>query len=62
MTEPLFGLVFRGPNTPFGFAFLGRQWSEETLIGFAYAFEQRTMIRKTVMPIIKLKTELKPQR
>ncbi len=51
-------LVRIGPNTPFGISFMGRAWSEETLIGLAYAFEQRTMVRKEVVPYIVPKTEL----
>jgi amidase len=51
-------LVQIGPNTPFGISFMGRAWSEETLIGFAYAFEQRTMVRTGVVPYIVPKTEL----
>jgi amidase len=31
---------------------MGAKWSEETLIGFAYAFEQRTHIRSKVQPYI----------
>jgi amidase len=38
-------MVNVAPNIPFGLAFIGRRWSEETLISFAYAFEQRTMMR-----------------
>lgn len=45
-------LVNVAPNVPFGIAFIGRQWSEETLISLAYAFEQRTMIRKKTKPYI----------
>ena len=45
-------LVNVAPNVPFGIAFVGRQWSEETLISLAYAFEQRTMIRKMRKPYI----------
>lgn len=45
-------LVDVAPNVPFGIAFVGRQWSEETLISLAYAFEQRTMIRKMRKPYI----------
>ena len=45
-------LVNVAPNVPFGIAFIGRQWSEETLISLAYAFEQRTMIRKMRKPYI----------
>ena len=45
-------LVDVAPNIPFGIAFIGRRWSEETLISLAYAFEQRTMIRKKGKPYI----------
>ncbi len=45
-------LVNVAPNVPFGIAFIGRRWSEETLISLAYAFEQRTMIRKKRKPYI----------
>lgn len=47
-----------GPNLPFGLSFLGPQFSEELLIGLAYAFEQRTMIREKVLPYIRPTTEL----
>lgn len=53
-------LVRIGPNIPFGISFMGRAWSEETLIGFAYAFEQRTMMRRKIAPHIVPKTELRP--
>lgn len=46
------------PNIPFGISFAGALWSEESLIGFAYAFEQRTMVRKTVKPYIKPSIEI----
>ena len=45
-------LVNVAPNIPFGIAFIGRRWSEETLISLAYAFEQRTMIRTKSNPHI----------
>lgn len=45
-------LVDVAPNVPFGIAFIGRRWSEETLISLAYAFEQRTMIRTKGNPHI----------
>lgn len=51
--------ILLGPNIPFGLAFMGRAWSEETLISLAYAFEQRTMERMNVKPWIQPKTELK---
>ena len=31
---------------------MGPKWSEETLIGFAYAYEQRTHTRSKVQPYI----------
>jgi amidase len=40
------------PNVPFGLAFAGKLWSEESLIGFAYAFEQRTEVRGRVKPYL----------
>lgn len=40
--------VETGPGVPFGISFLGPKWSEETLIEIAYAFEQRTLVRKTL--------------
>ncbi|KAF1990326.1 amidase [Aulographum hederae CBS 113979] len=52
------GLVDSGPNVPFGISFCGAKWSEATLIGLAYAFEQRTMARNTVQPYFVPTTEL----
>lgn len=49
------------PNIPFGIAFVGRKWSEEKLISFAYAFEQRTMIRRQMKPYIRPTFELSDQ-
>lgn len=40
-----------GPGIPFGLAFMAEKWSEEKLIGMAYAFEQRTHVRKKVLPL-----------
>lgn len=51
-------LVFYGPGVPFGISFLGDLFSEETLIGIAYAFEQRTDVRHSIKPIVQPKTEL----
>jgi len=50
------------PNIPFGIAFIGRRWSEETLIALAYAFEQRTMTRQKMRPYINPTFELGDQR
>ncbi|KAK4663497.1 hypothetical protein QC763_608890 [Podospora pseudopauciseta] len=40
------GLVQQGPNIPFGISFLGGMFEEEKLLALAYAFEQRTLVRK----------------
>ncbi|KAG9123333.1 hypothetical protein FRC07_015073 [Ceratobasidium sp. 392] len=37
--------VFPAPGIPFGLAFLGTAYSEPSLIGFAYAYEQNTHTR-----------------
>lgn len=47
-----------GPNFPFGFSFLGARFSEFELVGLAYAFEQRTLVRNTVLPYVQPATEL----
>lgn len=45
-------LVSIAPGVPFGLAFIGRKWSEETLISLAYAFEQRTQVRRKRKPLV----------
>lgn len=47
-----------GPNFPYGLSFMGAQFDEFNLIGLAYAFEQRTLVRNTVVPYIEPATEL----
>lgn len=51
-------LVETGPNIPFGLSFIGPAWSEASLIGYAYAYEQRTQTRNKVQPYIVPSTEL----
>lgn len=51
-------LVEIGPNIPFGLSFIGPAWSEASLIGYAYAFEQRTMVRNQVQPYLVPNVEL----
>lgn len=46
------------PNLPFGISFLGERFGEEGIIGLAYAFEQRTMVRGEVVPYLLPATEL----
>lgn len=43
------GLVELGPGIPIGLSFLGPRWSEPTLIGLAYDFEQKTKWRDQVL-------------
>ncbi|KAH9998077.1 glutamyl-tRNA amidotransferase subunit A [Xylariaceae sp. FL0662B] len=52
------GLANVAPNIPFGLSFLGAKFTEEKLIGFAYAFEQKTNIRDKVKPYVVPDTEL----
>ena len=54
-------MVDIAPGIPFGISFLGRKWSEETLIGLAYAYEQRTMVMRNRKPLIRPKSELSDQ-
>jgi len=37
---------------------MGPAWSEASLISFAYAYEQRTMVRNQVQPFIVPNAEL----
>ena len=51
---------YQGSDTRarFGLSFLGPAWSEASLIGYAYAYEQRTRTRDRVQPYIVPSTEL----
>ncbi|EAU31864.1 predicted protein [Aspergillus terreus NIH2624] len=51
-------LVVQAPGVPFGMSFLGARWSEESLIGMAYAFEQRTRVRETLRRVVEPRGEL----
>ncbi|KAL4867176.1 hypothetical protein BDV12DRAFT_198521 [Aspergillus spectabilis] len=53
------GLVSAAPNIPFGFSFSGARFTDAKLIGLAYAFEQRTMIRETILSYIAPLTDLR---
>lgn len=46
------------PNVPVGLSFLGEQWSEEKLIGWAFSYEQKTLWRNKIDPVVKPKTQL----
>ncbi|RFU79559.1 amidase [Trichoderma arundinaceum] len=52
-------LTLSSPNGPFGIAFSGPAFSEETLFAMAYDFEQRTNVRTSIKPYIVPQTELK---
>jgi amidase len=47
-----------GPNQPFGLGFAGDFFGEETLIEIAYSFEQITVMRNRILPLIQPTTEL----
>lgn len=51
-------LNISGPNFPYGISFMGAHFDEFNLIGLAYAFEQRTLVRNTIVPYIQPATEL----
>lgn len=51
-------LVSTAPNVPFGLSFMGAKFDEATLIGYAYAYEQRTLHRNDVQPYIVPNIEL----
>lgn len=52
------GLVDEAPGIPFGLSFLGRRWSEEMLVGLAYAFEQRSLARGRGVRYVEPATEI----
>ncbi|RLL98662.1 hypothetical protein CFD26_107789 [Aspergillus turcosus] len=51
-------LVEKAPGIPFGISFLGPRWSEESLIGMAYAFEQKTLVREKLQRYIEPRSDL----
>lgn len=51
-------LNLSAPNQPVGLCFAGAAFSEMSLIEMAYAYEQRTMVRKKIQPYVQPKTEL----
>jgi amidase len=59
VTRNRFGnLNATSPNFPFGIAFMAEHFAEERLVGIAYAFEQRTKVRKTIVPYLQPRTEV----
>ena len=51
-------LLTKAPGIPFGVAFLGKHWSEADLIGYAFAYEQKTNHRAQVLPYLAPVTQL----
>ncbi|KAF5861743.1 hypothetical protein ETB97_012620 [Aspergillus alliaceus] len=51
-------LVQTAENVPFGISSMGAHWSEETLIGMAYAFEQQTLARQKLRRYIEQRVEV----
>ncbi|KAK2770626.1 hypothetical protein FQN53_005410 [Emmonsiellopsis sp. PD_33] len=56
--NPRGNLVDIGPGVPMGLSFLGNLWSEESLIGMAYAYEQKSLERAKLKRYIEPTTEL----
>ncbi|KAH8890366.1 amidase signature enzyme [Thozetella sp. PMI_491] len=50
--------VAMAPGMPLGLTFVGDQWSERTLIGYAYAYEQVSKKRQTLSPYLKIDADL----
>ena len=52
------GRYYANECRSFGLSFMGQRFSEAKLIGLAYAYEQRTLVRNKVQPYIVPNTEL----
>jgi len=52
------GLIAKGNNIPFSLSFVGRKFSEEKLIGIAYAFEHVTQVRLRAQTCVGSTVEL----
>lgn len=53
------GILINGaPGFPVGLSFVGGQWAEHELIGYAYAYEQASEKRKTLKPYVKFDMDL----
>ncbi|KAF7595670.1 hypothetical protein BBP40_005114 [Aspergillus hancockii] len=59
MSNEFGNLVQVAENIPFGISFMGAHWSEAPLIGMAYAFEQRTLVREKLKRYIEPKSEVR---
>ncbi|EJU00901.1 amidase signature enzyme [Dacryopinax primogenitus] len=50
--------VYPAPGVPFGLSFLGTAWSEYDLMGYAYAYEQKTRTRSAGKPYVVPRAQL----
>ncbi|KAK4141966.1 amidase signature domain-containing protein [Dichotomopilus funicola] len=46
-------MIAKGPNIPYSLSFVGKKFSDEKLIGIAYAFEQSTNVLATSQPCVR---------
>ncbi|KAI1265867.1 amidase signature domain-containing protein [Xylariaceae sp. FL1019] len=51
-------LARSGPGLPLGMSFIADRWTEEKLIGYAYAYEQVSLKRRTLTPLVKPASDL----
>ncbi|KAI1733406.1 amidase signature enzyme [Xylaria scruposa] len=51
-------LARSGPGLPLGISFVAGRWTEQQLIGYAYAYEQVSLKRRTLTPLIKPTSDL----
>lgn len=51
-------LVVGAPGMPQGLSFVGEEWSEMELVGFAYAYEQASQRRRTLRPWVRPGSDL----
>lgn len=58
IASPVVFIALTDGRARFGFSFLGDAYSEASLISYAYAFEQRTMVRNMIQPYIVPNTEV----
>ncbi|KAH8895980.1 amidase signature enzyme [Thozetella sp. PMI_491] len=50
--------IATAPGLPLGLTFVGDQWTDHDLIGYAYAYEQVSQKRRTLTPYVKLDADL----
>ncbi|KAF2702777.1 putative amidase [Pleomassaria siparia CBS 279.74] len=58
VVRALDSMVAKANNVPYSLSFVGKRFSEETLIGLAYAFEQATLVGERARPCVHSSVEL----